>query len=297
MQLKISVTALIIALSVTLGCEAEQAAQATVQAAPADAAQASPAAPPATAAVANKANDVRNQVLVTVNGQPITGEMFGLYFTDRLQKTPGAKNTPEYQNKAINELINVILLSQAANASGMAALPEVETALKLQKDQLLSRLALQNYAAQNQPTEEQLQAAYDKTIASQSKEEYKARHILLKTEEDALKVINDLQGGADFAALAQERSTGPSGKNGGDLGWFDSAQMVQPFSDAVKSMQPGSTSSAPVQTQFGWHVISLEEKRAKQPPTFEALKQKLTEEQQRQTLANYINTLREQAKV
>jgi peptidyl-prolyl cis-trans isomerase C len=290
MQLKFSVAALAIALGFTLGCEAEQSATTAAQAQTVGESAPAPAQAPS-------ANDIRSQVLVTVNGQPVTGEMFGLYYTDRMQKIPGAKNTPEYQNKAINELINIVLLSQAAAADGMMDRPEVATALELQKDQLLSRLALQNHAAQNQPTDEQLKAAYDEKFAGQSNEEFKARHILVKSEDEALAVIETLNGGADFAELAKERSTGPSGKNGGDLGWFDGGQMVKPFSDAVKAMEPGSVSNAPVQTQFGWHVILLEEKRAKEPPTFDSVKQQLASDAQRQDLATYVNSLREKAQV
>ena len=242
-------------------------------------------------------DQIRSQTLVTVNGQAVTGEMFGIYLNDRMQKVPGAKNSAQFQNQAVNELINIMLLAQSATSAGLDKRQDVATALKLQRDQLLSRLALQEYTVKNQPTDEALKKSYEESYAKQEGEEYKARHILVKTEEEAKKLIEEINGGADFAELAKEHSTGPTGKNGGDLGWFDAGQMVKPFSDAVKASEPGKVIPTPVETQFGWHVIELEEKRAKQPPTFESVRQKLLAEAQRQSLSEYVNQLREQAKI
>lgn len=242
-------------------------------------------------------DEIRSQTLVTVNGQTVTGEMFGIYLNDRMQKVPGAKNSAQLQNQAINELINIMLLAQSATSAGLDKRQDVATAMKLQRDQLLSRLALQEYTVKNQPTDEALKKSYEESYAKQEGEEYKARHILVKTEEEAKKLIEELNGGADFAELAKEHSTGPTGKNGGDLGWFDAGQMVKPFSEAVKASEPGKVIQTPVETQFGWHVIELEEKRAKQPPTFESVRQKLLAEAQRQSLSEYVNQLREQAKI
>jgi peptidyl-prolyl cis-trans isomerase C len=242
-------------------------------------------------------DQLRNQTLVTVNGQTVTGEIFGIYLNDRVQQSPGVKNTPELQNQAINELINIFLLAEAATTAGLDQRQDVVTTLDLQRKQLLSRLALREYAAKHQPSDEDLKKAYDESVAKQEGEEYKARHILVKTEDEAKKLIEELDNGADFAELAKKHSTGPTGKNGGDLGWFDAGQMVKPFSDAVKGLEVGTVSPTPVKTQFGWHVIKLEEKRAKQPPTFESVKNKLLADAQRKSLSEYVNKLRDQAKV
>ncbi len=244
------------------------------------------------------ADEIRSQTLVTVNGQSVTGEMFGIYLNDRMQKAPGAKNTAQFQNQAINELINIMLLAQSATNAGLDKRQDVATALKMQRDQLLSRLALQEYVVNNEPTDEELKKTFEERYAKQEEgEEYKARHILVKTEEKAKTLIAQLNGGADFAELAKEHSTGPTGKNGGDLGWFDAGQMVKPFSDATKDLELGKISQTPVETQFGWHVIRLEEKRVKQPPTFESVRQKLLAEAQRKSLADYVNQLRGQAQI
>ncbi len=243
-------------------------------------------------------DEIRSQTLVTVNDQSVTGEMFGIYLNDRMQKAPGAKNTAQFQNQAINELINIMLLAQSATNAGLDKRQDVATALTMQRDQLLSRLALQEYAVNNEPTDEELKKSFEERYAKQEEgEEYKARHILVKNEEEAKTLIAQLNGGADFAELAKEHSTGPTGKNGGDLGWFDAGQMVKPFSDATKDLEPGKISQTPVETQFGWHVIRLEEKRVKQPPTFESMRQKLLAEAQRKNLADYVNQLRGQAQI
>jgi peptidyl-prolyl cis-trans isomerase C len=241
--------------------------------------------------------EIRDQTLVTVNGQAVTGEMFGIYLNERMQKSPGAKNTPQMQNQAINELINIMLLAQAASEAGLDKRPNVVTALNLQRDQFLSRVALQEHVATHQPSEEELKKSYDESVGNQEGEEYKARHILVKTEEEAKKLIEEINGGADFAELAKEHSTGPTGVKGGDLGWFDGGQMVKPFADAVKTAEIGMVTPTPVETQFGWHVIELQEKRAKQPPSFESVRQKLLGEAQRKSLGEYMNQLREKAKI
>ena len=128
-------------------------------------------------------------------------------------------------------------------------------------------------------------------------QEVHARHILLENEEDAKAVIAELDGGADFATLAQERSTGPSGPQGGDLGFFTKGQMVAPFAEAAFSMEPGSHSKEPVETQFGWHVILVEEKRDQQPPSFDELEQQIREQMNAEGLEEVLGELRDDAEI
>lgn len=247
---------------------------------------------------APQTTDPRTQTLVSVDGFPITGEMFGLYYSQRLKKMPGAKNSPEAQNQSINEMINMVLLTREAEKAGLQNNPNVRVALELQRSELLSRIALQQHASQNLPSDEALKAAYDAKYANESAgSEYKARHILVAEEDKAKELIIEINGGADFAEMAKEHSTGPSGKNGGDLGWFEGSQMVKPFSDALKTMEPGSVSAEPVKTQFGWHIILLEETRAKEPPTFESVRPQLQANASRQVLQDYVHKLRESSKI
>lgn len=124
-------------------------------------------------------------------------------------------------------------------------------------------------------SEEALQAAYDEQFGDiEAEPEFNASHILVETEQEAQALVTELEAGADFADLAREKSTGPSGPNGGELGWFGPGRMVPAFEEAVVAMEPG-TVSAPVETQFGWHVIKLNETRQQQVPTLEEVRPRL----------------------
>jgi len=142
-----------------------------------------------------------------------------------------------------------------------------------------------------------LQEAYDAQIgAAPAEEEINASHILVKTEEEAKALVEALTGGADFAELAKENSTGPSGPNGGQLGWFGKGQMVPAFEAAALALEVG-TVSAPVQTQFGWHVIKLNEKREKPKPPMEAVEKQLLEQLQQQALEAKLQIIRDKATI
>ena len=154
---------------------------------------------------------------------------------------------------------------------------------------------LQN-AAKEATTEEALKAAYEKNKEQYNFQSVKARHILVKTEDEAKAIITELENGADFAKLAQEKSTGPSGQNGGDLGWFKANDMVPEFSKAAFSLADGSFSKEPVQTQFGWHVILREDSKT-ETATFEMVKQPLSQQIQQQAAQEYVNKLKEAAKI
>ena len=146
-------------------------------------------------------------------------------------------------------------------------------------------------------TDEALQAAYESTFGEMEPEtEYNASHILVETEEEAQALVEELEGGADFATLAQEKSTGPSGPNGGQLGWFGMGAMVQPFEEAVVAMDAG-TISAPVQTQFGWHVIRLNETRLKDAPALEEVRGELSETLRREAIEARVAELTDGAEI
>ena len=176
-------------------------------------------------------------------------------------------------------------------------------------DSLEMRLALENEARAiraasaidgvigTEPTEEELQAAYQETVAAiPEEEEFNASHILVETEDEAKAIISELEGGADFAELAKEKSTGPSGPNGGELGWFGRGSMVPDFENAAIALDVGAI-SAPVQTQFGWHVIKLNDKRIKPAPTLAEIRDQLVQQIQSQKLEARITELRDGASV
>ena len=145
--------------------------------------------------------------------------------------------------------------------------------------------------ANDATSDEALQAAYDKEYGDAGPEvEFNASHILVETEDEAKVLITELEGGADFAELAKEKSTGPSGPRGGELGWFGLGAMVQPFEEAVATMDDGQI-SAPVQTQFGWHVIKLNETRVKDAPTLDDVRGELIENVRRAAIESHVEEL------
>ena len=178
---------------------------------------------------------------------------------------------PEDQRRiaVLAALIDIKVLAQEAEAASMQDDAETAATIDFLRDRTLHNAY---FAAEgvNKVSEEELRARYDKEIAAmEPEEEVHARHILLETEDEAKAVIKQLQDGADFVELAKEKSTGPTGPNGGDLGFFSKGQMVPPFAEAAFALEPGSITTEPVQTQYGWHVIKVEEKRQAEPPAFE----------------------------
>ena len=234
--------------------------------------------------------------VATVNGRALPLDLFRMYYAERLRQA-NTQNSPAFQNQAFNEFVNIVVTAQDAESKGLEKEQQIAYLLELERMQVLSRAALQNAAQMAQPTEEELQKAYDEQVGKEKRIEYKARHILVKTEDEAKSLIKELDGGADFEKLATEKSLGPTGKTGGDLGWFDANQMVQPFTEAVATMKKGSHSSTPVQTQFGWHVILLEDTRESDPPTLEQVKDELSAALQREKLSAYVAELRNAAKL
>ena len=174
--------------------------------------------------------------------------------------------------------MRIELIAQQAEKDGVTKDPEIANRLELQRLNLLQQAAAARYLKERTPTEAELRAEFDAQLASTPLVEYQARHILVSGEDVAQKVIQQLQGGADFAGLAKRLSSDKeSAKNGGDLGWFSPARMVKPFSDAVALLKKGEYTKAPVQTQFGWHVIQLQNVRDRAPPAFEDVKEQLSQ--------------------
>jgi len=169
----------------------------------------------------------------------------------------------------LNSLINSRLAAEKARADGLDKEPAYQNRMARIADQLLERMVLSQYI-ESQVTAELVRERYDAMVEkSKTQSEVHARHVLLKSEAEALDVIKALQGGADFAEQAKEKSTGPSGPSGGDLGWFGPGRMVPAFDAAAQALKTGSFTDKPVQTQFGWHVIKVDERRPLTPPSFE----------------------------
>ena len=193
----------------------------------------------------------------------------------------------------VERLIDMRLVAQEARASGLADDPDVKRELAQIENQIISQVYLTRHI-DAMITEEAVVARYDEHIAGLPPvEEISARHILLETEEDALAVIASLQGGADFIELAAEKSIGPSADRGGDIGFFGRDNVVPEFADAAFALQPGQISETPVQSEFGWHVIKVDERRAEAPPSLEEMRQQFVGEISQELIAEMLDELRD----
>ncbi|MBK5939693.1 peptidylprolyl isomerase [Halochromatium roseum] len=251
-------------------------------------------------ACAQEAQEASNDetLIATVNGQPYRLDLFRAYYGEILAQRNG-QDSPQLQEQAFNEFMNMIVASQEGEKRDVTNNAEVQAALALQRMMVLSAAALQSIGAETNPSEAELKQAYDELVAQSQRTEYKARHILLDDKDKAQALIEQLDAanGEGFATLAEENSLGPTAEKGGDLGWFDSRRMVKPFADAVAEMEPGSYSKQPVQTQFGWHVILLEETRAAEPPSLEQAKPQLEALLRQRKVAEALAELRNNADV
>ncbi len=233
-------------------------------------------------------------VIATVNGKPVTEATLKVLETEIAQRRRGAKIPKE---KLIEELINRELLYQEAEKKHLEKKPDVASNLKFMRLSLLSQADLQDFIKNNPVTDEEIKAEYDKKVSGPEGTEYKARHILTKTEDQAKTVIEKLKKGEKFEELAKTYSTGPSKTKGGDLGWFSPNQMVPPFSEAVVALKKGEYTTTPVKTQFGWHVIRLEDSRKKTPPAFDSVKARIRSSLQMQKIQKHIEELRKNATI
>lgn len=234
-------------------------------------------------------------VLATVNGKPITQQMYSMYASKRSGGRPGTP--PPSAETLINDMIKLEIVAQDAQTQGLDQRADVKTQLEWLKRTTLASISIQDFITANPVTEADMKKAYDEQIANTGGEEYHARHILVNSKDDAEAIIKQLDEGADFAELAKEKSTGPTGKQGGDLGWFTADRMVKPFGDALMKMKKGSYSKTPVETQFGQHVIYLEDTRELSPPSFDQVKPQLQRMMQGQKVEAYIHDLKGKASV
>lgn len=234
------------------------------------------------------------ETVATVNGTAIDSSVLDIYIQNRVQRP--AEQVPAEQREALlNELRDVYLLSTGEVAEDAREREDVKAQLELQTRTVLAQTVASEYVANMQITDEDIAAEYAKQAELAPPMQFKARHILVESQGEAADVIGELNNGADFETLAKERSTGPSGPNGGDLGWFSPNQMVEPFSNAVQAMENGDYSSEPVQTDFGWHVILREDSRESEAPPLDSVRETITQALQQQRFSAYLEELREAA--
>jgi len=250
----------------------------------------------ASTATAQGANPPRD--LVEVNGTKIN-EIDFLIFASELQPqaTPQSLNDPQFQAAVMNELVNTVLLSQDAAKNKLDKNPRVAAALQIARNKVLAQMAILSHVQKNPIKDEQLKKAYDEKVAKGPVREYKARNIVLKTEDDAKAVIKALDGGEKFGELAKTKSIASNAASGGELGWVAAEQMVKPIAEVVSKLGKGAHSKTPLQTGAGWMVLQLEDTRDTPPPPFDEIKNSIAQELQRESVARYVAELRKNGKL
>lgn len=233
--------------------------------------------------------------LAIVNGKPVKQSLLDYIVSEATSH--GRKVDDAARATIIDKLIVGELIDQEAQKSDITKKPAFIALQELTLQELRVKAYIEDYIRNHPSDENTLKAEYEKLKSQTSGKEFKARHILVKTEEEAGALLAQLDKGADFAQLAREKSLDSSKDSGGDLGWFTPDSMVQPFSDAVVKLKKGSITSTPVQTEFGWHVIKLEDARDATPPSFDAVRKELANELQKRQLDQLVSTLRAKAKI
>ncbi|WP_173933538.1 peptidylprolyl isomerase [Chelativorans sp. Marseille-P2723] len=207
-------------------------------------------------------------VVATLNGQPITEADLALAESE-LDPQFGQLPAEQKRAAALSAIIDVRLFAAEAEKQQIDQSQDFLDRMEFLRERALHSAYIDQNVVGN-ITDEDVRARYDAEVADLAlPEEVHARHILVETEEEAKDIIAQLDEGADFAELAQESSKDGAAANGGDLGYFTAERMVPEFSEAAFAMEPGTHSTEPVQTQFGWHVIKVEDKRRQQPPSFD----------------------------
>ena len=208
----------------------------------------------------------------------------------------GQPDSEELRNAVKDELINIEVLAQAASKKGLSKQADVVQQIELSKQTILASAFVQDYVKSHPFSDEVLKQEYDKINKQRGNKEYKVSHILVKTEDDAKKVAEQLKN-SKFEDVAMDKSQDPgSSVKGGDLGWAVPSNFVKPFADAMVALNKGQI-SAPVQSQFGWHVIKLEDTRDMKVPAFDEVKPNLTQHMQQQLVQKAIAEQRAKATI
>lgn len=234
-----------------------------------------------------------DKVAATVNGSAIKESVIDAIIQQR--SAQGMPDTPEMRKLILDELVSREVVKQAAIKEGIDKKPEVQLQLDMARENILLGAYVQEYVKSHPITDDMLKAEYDKIKARMGDKQYHARHILVADKKEADAILAQLKKGANFEKLAQQKSKDTSGKNGGDLGWNTPAAYVKPFGDALLALKKGETTKEPVQTQFGWHVIKLDD--VKDAPGLEEVKQNLTKGMQQQQMAQMAADLKAKAKI
>ena len=237
----------------------------------------------------------KSNALVSVNGVPIPHISAETFVAEQVAQ--GMQDGPELRNAVREELIRREVISQAAKAEKLDKEPNVLAQIELSKQAILIRAYVQKHLKNKPPSEDNLRAEYDRLKAKSGDKEHKARHILVDSEEEATAIIAKLAAGEKFETLATQSKDPGSKDTGGDLGWSQSKDFVKPFADALLALEKGKFTTTPVKSEFGWHVIQLDDVRTAEPPPFEHVKGQIAQSLQQKAIEDLINDLQGKAKI
>jgi len=236
------------------------------------------------------------QNVATVNGKAIPASRVD-QMVKQVVAQGRATDSPQLREMIKKDLIGREVLIQEADKQGVGARADVKAAIDNARQSIIINAMLADFVKKNPVKDAEIKAEYDKAKAGAPDKEYHARHILVEKEEDAKAIITKLKGGAKFDELAKQSKDPGSAAQGGDLGWTDPTRFVPEFSKAMTALQKGAITDTPVKTQYGYHVIKLEDVRPVQIPPLEQVKQQVAEQIQQRKLAEYRDSLMKKAKV
>lgn len=236
------------------------------------------------------------QNVAIVNGKPIPKERVEV-LKDQVQRS-GREVSPEMEGQIKDEVIAREIFMQEAQKRGLEASADYKAQMELARQTILIRELFNDYQTKNPVTDAEIQAEYDKFVAANSGKEYKASHILVEKEDEAKAIIASIKKGGKFADIAKKQSKDPgSGANGGDLDWANPSSYVAEFTEALVKLNKGQMTQTPVKSQFGWHIIRLDDTRDAQLPKLDEVKPQVAQQLQQQKLAKFQEDLRAKAKV
>ncbi|MBC8720397.1 peptidylprolyl isomerase [Paraburkholderia sp. 31.1] len=236
------------------------------------------------------------QNIAVVNGTPIPKSRADALIQQLVHQ--GQQDTPQLQQAVREELVNREILMQEALRRGLPNRPDVKAQIAVAQQTVVLRALIEDFVKNNQPTDAEITARYNALVKDAGGKEYHLHHILVDNEQQAKELIAKIKAGASFEALAKQYSKDPgSGKNGGDLDWSDPKAYVPEFADAATHLQKGQMTDTPVHTQFGWHIIRVDDIRAVTPPPLEQVRTQIVQQIQQEKLQAFEENLRKNAKI
>jgi peptidyl-prolyl cis-trans isomerase C len=235
------------------------------------------------------------KAVATVNGKPIPQSRVDTMMAAQLAQ--GQTDTPQLRNAIREDLVRRELIAQEAERKAYDKKPDVVSQMALTRQNVLIGAYLQDYVKSHPVTDDMLKAEYETLRKTLGDKEYKTRHILVDGEDEAKAIIAKLKAGEKFEELAKQSKDPGSRERGGDLGWANQAAYVKPFSDAMVALEKGKVTETPVRSQFGWHILQLEDTREMKAPPLDEIKPQLTQRMQQQMIEKHVLDLQAKAKV